>query len=610
LPLARIPRHQIDAIRDRVDIAEVIGRHVRLTRKGGSYVGLCPFHQEKTPSFNVVTAKGIYHCFGCNAGGDVFRFMMQIEGLSFIEAVKELAERAGIIIEEQEISPTEMQAIQRRKTLYDLLEATTAFFESVLWTRQEGVQARSYLADRDLTKDQITVARLGFAPSGWTSLLDHLHAEGFHPELIAEAGLARPRKQGNGHYDTFRDRLMIPIRDDRNRVIAFGGRLLEGEGPKYINSPETKLYQKSHTLYGFNAARTSIQKLDRVIVVEGYFDVLSMHQGGFTETIATCGTALTKEHLNKIRRMTRNVILLLDSDEAGKRAAERSLGMLLEAGLLPWRLELPDAKDPDELIREFGPQSMESALGQRQPLVEWVVQRKVEKAGSSAAGKEGLIEEMLPILSELSGDLISRVAARAGIPEPVLHKRLGQYQHQGPRMAESSPPPPTTSQWRPSRDIVHILWLLVHRYDQVGDLMSCADPAWFQGNEIIQQVLARLTTGEQVAGILQDATDPILRKTLSAIVAREHLYDPHESAAGICQIFERLRTPIRQARLAVLQGILEESIRLEDAEMQLNVLQERKKLLFYKKEIKTILLRGDVLRFRQLSAEESDLESI
>ena len=334
--MARIPRHQIDAIRERVDIVEAISRHVRLNRKGNTYLGLCPFHQEKTPSFNVVPSKGIYHCFGCGVGGDVFKFLMQMEGLSFVEAVKELAGPAGVTIEERELTPAEIQSQKKRATLFDVLEASAQFFESNLWTRPEGRGAREYLDERGLEKQMAQAARVGFAMDNWTALVDHLHEQGFSPELVAEAGLARKRNQGDGHYDAFRSRLIIPIRDERSRVIAFGGRILGGEGPKYINSPETRFYQKSHTLYGFDVARQAIQQRDRVFVVEGYFDVLSLQQAGYRETVATCGTALTIEHLQRIRRMTRNVFLLMDSDEAGARASERSLGLFLDAGLQPW----------------------------------------------------------------------------------------------------------------------------------------------------------------------------------------------------------------------------------------------------------------------------------
>ena len=202
--MARIPRHQIDEIRERVDIVETVSRHVRLTRKGNTHVGLCPFHQEKTPSFNVIATKGIYHCFGCGAGGDVFKFLMQMEGLSFVEAVKELAGPAGVTIEERELTTAELQRMKKRATLYDILEASSLFFESNLWTTGGGRAAREYLLQRGFNKEISQMCRIGFATDGWTHLVDHLHTQGFSAELAAEAGLARKRNQGDGHYDTFR----------------------------------------------------------------------------------------------------------------------------------------------------------------------------------------------------------------------------------------------------------------------------------------------------------------------------------------------------------------------------------------------------------------------
>jgi len=604
--LSRIPRHLIDQVRERTDIVEIVARHVRLSRKGSSQVGLCPFHQEKTPSFNVVASKGIYHCFGCNAHGDVFRFLMELEGLSFVEAVKELASAAGVVIEERELSPDEARQIRKRASLFDVLEAAAAFFENTLWTKPEGRIGRSYLKQRKITTDTARNARIGFAPGGWTALIDHLHHDGYPPELIFEAGLARKRAQSSGHYDTFRDRLIIPICDDRGRVVAFGGRILEGDGPKYINSPETSFYRKSSTLYALDVARTAIQRENTVILVEGYFDVLSMHQAGFKHTVATCGTALTPDHLIRIKRLTRNAILLLDADEAGQRAAERSMLGFLEAGIQPWRLEIIGAKDPDELIRDGGAEAMTRALDCKQPLVEWVVQKKIEALGGSIAGRDTLIEELMPVLVRLPGDLLSRVAARTAIPEAVLIKRVGgAYRPSHPQPPPSAPSP---SNWKPTRDVVHLLWLLVHRYDQIVDLMGDIHPSILQDHVPIQAVIARLVTGEGIAAIIQDNEDPAISRTLAAVVAKAALYAPNEAATGLCQVLERLRRPVRQARLNQLQGLLDRSIRTKDYELQRLVLTERKELTSIKKQIERCLLRGDIQEFRRLVQAEADLE--
>jgi DNA primase len=547
----------VDAVRDRTDIVEVVKRHVTLTRRGGNFVGLCPFHQEKTPSFNVIPGKGIYHCFGCQAGGDVFKFLMQLEGLSFVESIKELAGPAGVTIEERELTPAERQDLHKRATLYDVLEAAAQHYESQLWTSQEGHSARAYLEQREMSRETAQKARLGYAPDGWTRLVDTLHRQGVDQQRLRDAGLARvSTKKNNRVYDTFRSRLMIPIRDDRGRVIGFGGRLLDGEGPKYINSPETRLYQKSRILYGLHTARPRIQRADRVFVVEGYFDVLALQQAGYAEAVATCGTALTPEHLERIRRMTRDVILVMDADEAGQRAAERTLPLFMRAGIQPWRLELPDAKDPDEFLRESGREAFDKAIESRESLLEWVVRRKI---GSrvDVMSRERVAEDLLPLLTSAPDLLISKVAARLNIREESFRKRLAQAARRATEATTSSTtegasqaPPAET--WTPHRDVSHLLWLIVHRYDQTVDILRRSDPSILDAHEPIRPTVARLVSGEPVAGILPDITDTAIARTVAAVVARDKLYDLDEAAMAMCHILARLGAPLRAARLRVL----------------------------------------------------------
>ena len=552
--MGRIPREVVDAIRDRTDIVEVVKRHVTLTRRGGNFVGLCPFHQEKTPSFNVIPTKGIYHCFGCQAAGDVFKFLMQLEGLSFVESIKELAGPAGVTIEERELTPAERKDLQKRATLYDVLEAAAGHFESQLWTTTEGQGARDYLDRREMGRETAQDARLGYAPEGWTRLVDTLHRQGFDPQRVREAGLARvSTKKADRLYDTFRGRLMIPIRDDRGRVIGFGGRILDGDGPKYINSPETRLYQKSQVLYGLYKARQGIQRKNRVLVVEGYFDVLALQQAGTTETVATCGTALTPEHLERIRRMTRDVILLMDNDEAGQRAAERSLPLFLRAGIQPWRIELPASKDPDQFVREQGAEALEAAIEKRESLLEWVVRRKIG-AHVDVMSRERVAEELLPLLTNAPDLLVSKIAARLNIREESFRRRLAQAAQRASDGADKpqAAPSPAASTWKPHRDVSHLLWLLIHRYDQTVDVLRRTDPNILQGHPPILTTVARLVSGEPVAGILPEVEDAAVARTLSAVVARDKLYDEEESAIAMCHILARLGHPVRAARLRIL----------------------------------------------------------
>jgi DNA primase len=623
--MAKIPREVVDAVRERTDIAEVISRHVALIRKGRSIVGLCPFHQEKTPSFHVIPDKGIYHCFGCQAGGDVFKFLMMLEGLSFVEAVKELATAVGIEIAERDLSPAEHRALKQRATAFDVLEAAAGFYEAQLWTGA-GAAPRKYLEQRALSVEYARKARLGWAPGGWTRLVDHLHREGFDAAQVADAGVARPRNQGEGFYDTLRERLVIPIRDERGRVVAFGGRLLEGEGPKYLNTPETPLYQKSHTLYGLDIARTAIGQRGRVIVVEGYFDVLGLQQAGFPESVATCGTALTPHHLEKIRRLARDVVLVMDADEAGLRAAERSLPLFVEAGIQPWRLELPGAKDPDELVRVEGPEAFAAALEQKEPLLEWVIGRNLTSYGVSAMSKERLLEELLPMLHRLrhlfvvpDPDLVPLVARALRIKEDIVIDRLRLLRRQiaaeaaaarnasrgsgEAEKAEESQEPPPPRGWQPQRDMVHILWLLVHRYGDVADLIARVDPALFNEHEPVRPVIARLLSGEPLAALLPEVTDPGVQKTLLAVVARPKLYEPEETGRAVLDLLSTMAKPVRAARLAAISTEIQKAEAAGDLPRLRTAMQRKKATMDQERALKAAKSAGKVEEWLALMAE-------
>ncbi|MEQ1504370.1 MAG: DNA primase [Myxococcota bacterium] len=607
--MARIPREIVDQVRERTDIGEIIGRHVALTRRGRNLVGLCPFHQEKSPSFNVIQDKGIYHCFGCQAGGDVFRFLMTLEGLSFVEAVKELAEPVGITIEERELSPAERKQLRQRASAFDVLEASAAFYEAQLWTGPAGAAGRAYLANRAMTDAQARTARLGWAPGGWTRLVDHLHREGYDAEQVAEAGVARLRSQGEGYYDTLRERLVIPIRDERGRVIAFGGRLLEGEGPKYLNTPETRLYEKSHVLYGLDSARLQIQKAGRVLVVEGYFDVLSLHQAGFGEAVATCGTALTPTHLEKLRRLARDVVLVMDADEAGLKAAQRSLPLFVEAQVQPWRIELPGGKDPDECLRVEGAEAFHRALANKEPLLEWVMRRKLEQYGDGAMSRDRLLDEVVPMLARLRDSSLARdVARKIGLAEDDLLRRLrdhGRAESSRAAAAERTasgagdaasedPAPPPEPAWKPTQDIVHLVWLVVHRYDQVADLIARLDPSLLDGHGPIRPAFARLVSGEPVATVIEDSGDPMVQKLLRAIVARDRLYEPEEAAAAVLQIVDRLIRPRWTHRLVQLKHEIERAETAGQTDRLMAALREKQDLHARERKLDTAVKRGDV----------------
>ena len=329
--MARFGQDKIEEVRARADIVEVVGTQVRLKRAGRNFVGLCPFHNEKTPSFNVNAERGFFHCFGCGVGGTVFDFVMRVEGATFPEALQSLARRYGIVLPERS-EPGGTGAERTRSLRPRERSPRPEFYSHVLWNTPDGEIARNYLKSRGITEDTARTFALGFAPSRPANLAASLQKRGL-VEAGVRLGLVK-RDQGGAPYDMFRARLMFPIRDAQGRVIAFGGRVLDDRLPKYINSTESPLYSKARALYGVYESRTAIMKADRAILVEGYFDAIVLWQAGFNEAVASLGTSLTVDQLRLLSRYSRNIIACFDGDSAGQKASLRALEVFLNAGLL------------------------------------------------------------------------------------------------------------------------------------------------------------------------------------------------------------------------------------------------------------------------------------
>lgn len=348
----------IEEIRMKNDIVDVISGYVRLQKKGSSYFGLCPFHNEKSPSFSVSPGKQMYYCFGCGAGGNVFTFIMEYENFTFMEAVKYLADRAGIKLPEQEYSREARAAADLKTVLLEVNKKAASFYYYQL--RQEsGKQAYGYLKDRALSDETMKAFGLGYSSKYSDSLYRYLKEKGYSDQILKEAGLFTFDER-QGMRDKFWNRVMFPIMDVNNRVIGFGGRVMGDAKPKYLNSPETKIFDKSRNLYGLNIARKT--RKNYLIICEGYMDVISMHQAGFTNAVASLGTALTSGHASLMRRYTKEVLLTYDSDEAGQKAALRGIPILREAGISPRIVNLSPYKDPDEFIKAEGKEAFEERL--------------------------------------------------------------------------------------------------------------------------------------------------------------------------------------------------------------------------------------------------------
>ena len=400
-----LPREFIREVSDRVSIVEVISRHVQLKRDGSRWKGLCPFHDEKTPSFNVSNDRGTYYCFGCHESGDAIDFLRKLEGLSFVDAVKDLAGRAGLAVPEKELSPAELAASRHRQRLLEANEHACAFFEQVLARSDAGAVARTYLAGRGYDREFAKTWRIGAAPDSWDMLRDHLRRQGVTDAEAIEAGLLVAGNRGSP-FDFFRNRLMFPILGPGKKVIAFGGRALGDDKAKYVNTPETPVYSKSVALYGLYEGRRAIHAEDKALVVEGYFDVLALARAGMGFGVAPCGTALTDRQLAAIRNQTRNVVMMFDSDAAGRRAGVRALELCLQQGLWPMRLEVPDGKDPDEFLQVHGPEALRELLETPQALMAWYIDELAQEIHQNQTSREAVLELLAPLLAQL--DLAKR----------------------------------------------------------------------------------------------------------------------------------------------------------------------------------------------------------
>lgn len=402
-----ISEKTISDIRNASDIVDVISEVVLLKRAGKNFQGLCPFHSEKTPSFSVSPDKQVFYCFGCGAGGNVFSFLMRHEGLSFAEAVRKLGKRYGIAVEDRQLSPEERRRVQEREGILEINREAAAFYRRILQNRREGAAALAYLQDRGLVRETMERFSLGYAPPGWETLLRHFSERRIPPEFPEKAGLVIPREKGGGHYDRFRDRIIFPIRDAGGHIIGFGGRVMDDGLPKYLNSPETVVFNKRRSLYGLDAARAGCRETGTVHVVEGYFDVLALSQAGIANTVATLGTALTPEHVRMLKGYARETVLVYDSDQAGMRAARKSVETFRREEMSARILVLPEGEDPDSFLLKFGSEAFLEKSRTARSMMDFLMEETVREHGLSIEGRLRILSEMKAPLGAVS-DPIAR----------------------------------------------------------------------------------------------------------------------------------------------------------------------------------------------------------
>ncbi len=427
-----IPDHLIEEIRSRNDILDTISANILLKKSGQNYKGLCPFHSEKTPSFVVSPEKQIYHCFGCGAGGNIFKFIMEMEDLSFLDAIKTLAAKCGVTLPAFKPGQTNAKSNERDVLLNINQKAQSYFILSLM--SKGGEQAREYLNSRGLNdKKLLADYSIGWATSGWTDTLHQLqNQEKFSKNDLSRAGLIK-QKEGagkNNFYDRFRGRIIFPLQDIHGNLIAFAGRVIGESEPKYLNSPETPLYIKGRHLFGFNRAKEAIRKQNKALIVEGYFDQMRAHQNGIRNTVATCGTALTLEQANLLKNHTKRATLIFDSDSAGQAATKKGFEVLLKQGMSVDVLSLPSGHDPDSFIYQFGPEKFLEKLKNAKPFVETFIDDIIADGDlTTPMGKVAVVNQVLPILMNVKNTIertewISILTERAKIEDQALLNEL------------------------------------------------------------------------------------------------------------------------------------------------------------------------------------------
>jgi DNA primase len=424
--MALISHESLDRVKQAADIVEVVSAHTDLRRQGARYVGLCPFHEERTPSFSVEPQEKLYHCFGCGVGGDVIKFVEEKEGLGFAEAVEMLADRYGVELEREQEDPRAEARRQRRRRLEQLLERAAAFYANYLWESDEAAKAREYLAERGLGEEVLRSFGVGYAPSAWDKILVRGQQAGFSVEELRGVGLVQRGRSG-GEYDRFRERIMFPIRDRRGRTLGFGGRAMRSDqGAKYVNTAETDFFHKSHMLYGIDLAKEAIAKRGRVVVVEGYTDVLALHQAGIAEAVGVMGTAITEEQVAALSGMVDEVVLALDADSAGQEAMLRAQRVAAGRKVRLRVAAMPAGEDPAEMIAaEDGAERFRAIAEGAVELAAFQVGLVLERTDvGSPSERDRALDEVAPILAGMGegasrDDLVRRVAGKLDL-EPAL----------------------------------------------------------------------------------------------------------------------------------------------------------------------------------------------
>lgn len=580
----------IEEVRQKNDIVDVVSQYVRLTRRGSTYFGLCPFHNEKTPSFSVTPGKQMYYCFGCGAGGNVYNFIMEYENYTFGEALKHLADRAGVELPKIEYSREVREKAEQRAELLEINKQAAQYYYYQLRT-EGGKIGYQYLSGRGLSEETMRKFGLGYSDKFGGGLYKFLKSKGYSDERLRESGLFNVDER-HGMYDKFWNRVIFPIMDVNNRVIGFGGRVMGDGKPKYLNSPETKIFDKSRNLYGLNIARTTRKKY--LILCEGYMDVISMHQAGFTNAVASLGTALTSGHASLLKRYTQEVLLLYDSDEAGIRAALRGIPILRDAGVSSRVVNLKPYKDPDEFIKNMGAEAFEERLGQASDSFMFRVSiAESEFPMDEPQGQNRFFERCAELLLELKDELernlyieaiVKKYRGQYGVSVEDLRKRVNTLALKG-TPAENRTQPKTSGRQNNKKkesasdqaQKLMLTWLVTYPgiFDKVAQYLNAEDFIVPLYKEVAQMLFRQREEEGQVnpARLLNSFTDSEEQREVASLFnATIHLETQQEQDRAFADTLLRIKAEslaeknrnLDPTDMVGLQQILREKKELEE----------------------------------------------
>ena len=508
----------IDDVKQKLDIVEVIGQYVKLTKAGRNFKAVCPFHNEKTPSFYVFPERQSWHCFGaCSTGGDVFTFVMKKEGLEFGETLRLLADKAGVILPSKiEQGPKK----DEKEKLFQVNEAAAQYYHNLLVNSSSGEKAKNYLLGRGLTLKTINDFELGVSPNAWEMLMTYLLEKGFSEGELTDAGLILKNEEGKTH-DRFRNRLMFPIRDNRGRTTGFSGRVLDDSLPKYMNSPQTAIFDKSGTIYGIDMAGSAIRNKDLVVIVEGYMDVIMAHQYGFNNVVASMGTAITEKHINILKKLTKNIALALDPDTAGEEAMLRAVEYENSLNAEVKVIILPPHEDPDEVIKK-DPKMWESAVEKAVPVIDYTIDMAVSRQDISTAGaKSQMANGLLPIIAKVGDDIrrdhyLTKLSKLGGISYNKLEGVLKTYLKPKPQKRGVEPTAPSLLTTVSSPREEYCLSILL-QHPELKKQDEGLLPDYFQNVVNREIYCACLETDDAIA--LKERLEPAVREKLEELLA-------------------------------------------------------------------------------------------